>query len=241
MLFRTLALLALLPALPAYAQHSMQMNMDYVPSHGSLESRYGPAVTALADTVTVSGLTFDSDGDPKTQVDSTFIEPGGTITWNWVSGSHTITSGTGSADPQAGALFNAPSNTSVRVFSVTFPNPGVYPYFCVFHEGFDMKGYIVVRSLVGVPETPRAAAFLGDPVPNPTRGEVRFSLRLTQAGPVRAEIYDAAGRLVATLVNETRAAGEQSILWKGSARPGTYFLRVRAPGFDGKQAVVLVR
>jgi len=241
MLFRTLALLALLPALPALAQHSMQMNMDYVPRHGSLESRYGPAVTALAETVTVSGVTFDSDGDFKTQIDSTEIEPGGTVTWKWVSGGHTITSGTGSADPEAGALFDAVSNSSFRTFSVTFPNAGVFPYFCVFHEGFEMKGYIVVRSVVGVPGAGQATVFLGDPVPNPTRGEVRFSLRLAQPGLVRAEIYDAAGRLVATLVNEDRAAGDQSIVWRGSARPGTYFLRVRAPGFDGRQAVVRVR
>lgn len=62
------------------------------------------ATTAMAVTHTVNqvGLTF--------QPDDLTIEIGDTVEWNWSTGSHTVTSGLGNGDPNAGNLFDAPLN-----------------------------------------------------------------------------------------------------------------------------------
>jgi plastocyanin len=232
-------------AMPMSMPMPMPMNheaMTRVPQHGLI--RPNPVITAAADTVFAGNFIFDADGNLNTQVDTVFIEPGSSVLWILTAGFHTITNGTGSTDPQMGALFDEAINSTTPQVSLTFPTPDTIPYFCTFHEDFNMRGVIVVRSLIGVPDAGgNGGRFLGEPVPNPTRGEVRFGLRLPLAGRVRADVFDLAGRLVAHVVDEERAPGDQSIVWNASRslRPGTYYLRVQAPGFDGKQAVTILR
>ena len=59
---------------------------------------------------------------------------------------HTVTSGAGSAMPNAGALFQATLQTGdTMVFAPTMP--GVYRYFCVEHEVHGMTGTLVVNPI----------------------------------------------------------------------------------------------
>ncbi len=90
--------------------------------------------------------------------------------------------------------------------------------------------------LTSVEETstgPTLRFALQAPYPNPARSRATVSFTLPQAGPTRLEVYDAAGRRVATLVQGTLPAGIHRILWKGvdqNGRPvpaGVYFLRLR--------------
>src|SRR5688572_9214646 len=81
-------------------------------------------------TVTVSGTTFDADGNLGTQVDTVRISAGQSVLWQWVNGIHSITSGTGFEDPNAGLAFDQPSDTFNRQFLFTFAQPETVPYFC---------------------------------------------------------------------------------------------------------------
>lgn len=67
-----------------------------------------PAMTAPAnaDTVSVSVINF------RFVPNNIVIELGDTVQWVWGSGTHTVTSGTGSTAPDVGALFDVPSNRS---------------------------------------------------------------------------------------------------------------------------------
>jgi Matrixin/FlgD Ig-like domain len=61
---------------------------------------------------------------------------------------------------------------------------------------------------------------------------LRFDMK--EAGPVRLEVFDVAGRRMATLVNGLRDAGEHEIAWdgetpNGDARRGIYFARIETP------------
>ncbi len=90
------------------------------------------------------------------QVDLTFtpddltINVGDTVEWVHQSGFHTVTNGTGAADPQAGAMFDA--NLGSGTFSFTFNSSGDVPYFCRPHEGFGMAGMIHVENQVAAEE-----------------------------------------------------------------------------------------
>src|SRR5579883_687479 len=61
------------------------------------------------------------------------IRVGDTVHWVWASNGlpdHTVTSGTGASDSNAGSLFDAPLNSSHPSFDYTFNSTGSFPYFC---------------------------------------------------------------------------------------------------------------
>jgi hypothetical protein len=65
--------------------------------------------------------------------------------------------------------------------------------------------------------------------PNPFDRKTRISFRLATSTPVRLEVFDVAGRRVATLADGVMGAGRQSIAWDGSrAASGIYYYRLKA-------------
>jgi len=68
------------------------------------------------------------------------IAAGGTVTWTWVSGSHSATSGTA---PTPNGNWDSGVKTS-GTFSHTFANAGTVPYFCTVH-GVAMTGTVIVH------------------------------------------------------------------------------------------------
>ena len=113
------------------------------------------------------------------QVDNTFvpsyleIQPGDTVEWHWSAGAHTVTSGSGSSDPESGALFNATLYSVVPVFSHTFLVLGFYDYYCVPHESFGMTGTIVVEAPVSTESA--------------TWGRIKQLFHSSSAAPVRQD------------------------------------------------------
>jgi hypothetical protein len=88
-------------------------------------------------------------------------------------------------------------------------------------------------SAVGDEElTVRLITQLDQNIPNPFNPltEIRFSLG--KAGPVVLRIFDLQGRLIRTLVEEDRPAGEHKVVWDGTdseGRPvasGVFFYRL---------------
>jgi len=107
---------------------------------------------APVDTFTANGTQYDTDGNTLTQIDTMRIHTHDIVLWHAAGGSHTVTNGTGSADPQAGTLFDAditsPTNPD---FAYEFDTPGQYNFFCRPHEFSNMKGVIMVTDAVIVP------------------------------------------------------------------------------------------
>ncbi len=83
--------------------------------------------------------------------------------------------------------------------------------------------------------------------PNPAPGSASLRFELPAAGPVQVGIYALDGSLVRNLVNETRPAGSQSVLWDGRnaagnlAPSGVYFYRLRAGQDEPSGKLVLTR
>jgi hypothetical protein len=76
--------------------------------------------------------------------------------------------------------------------------------------------------------------------PNPTVGIVKVTFELPSAGPVRMQVFDVQGRLVAEPLEGVRAAGRNSVAWDMRDRSrrrvaaGLYIVEVRF----GRQSVV---
>jgi hypothetical protein len=66
-------------------------------------------------------------------------------------------------------------------------------------------------------------------------------------GQVTLRVYDAGGRLVATLVDEVQGAGAKTVQWDGRSRSGStvasgvYFYKLSAPGFEKTLKMTVVR
>jgi len=84
------------------------------------------------------------------------------------------------------------------------------------------------------PATPVALRLAA--APNPAPGAVRFALELPAAGDVRLEVFDLAGRRVATPVVTRLPAGATTVAWNGrgddgrALGAGVYLARLRAGG-----------
>lgn len=168
---------------------------------------------------------------------SVTIAAGDTVKWVWVNGSHTATSGD-TTTCVANGLFSGPLDVLHPTFQFRFANVGDYPYFCIPHCSL-MQMHGVVHALVpsDVPGGPGLSdgRFL-QAAPNPFQPSTVLSFRIDRAGPVRLQVFDASGRLVATLADRDFAAGTYSIPWDGrttgggEAPSGVYFARRTASG-----------
>ena len=112
---------------------------------------------------------------------------------------------------------------------------------------------------VGVPSmfdpvsgTPEETELPATPVirsvyPNPFNPMARIAFALPEAGEVELEVYDMAGRRVATVFQGRLEAGEQVKVWNGRdargqvAAAGTYLVRLRAGGLTVKAKATLVK
>src|SRR5262249_23686073 len=157
---------------------------------------------------------------------------GDEVVWKWIGGTHTVTNGTGGTDPQHGTIFDQPSDSGHPFFAFTFNTAGTIPYYCTFHQGFSMKGVVVVTDLTGVGGgIGTGVGFAARPWPNPATDAVSFRYDVRTPGLVRAEVLDARGRIVSVAIDEWQAAGRYERSWNahvrtGLAPAGRYFVRL---------------
>jgi PKD repeat protein len=83
--------------------------------------------------------------------------------------------------------------------------------------------------------------------PNPLNPETDLSFSLAKAGRVRVQIFDLAGRLVKTLLDEERGTGYQNVRWNGTnatggkVATGVYYFRIQAPEGESVQRVTVMK
>jgi hypothetical protein len=103
-----------------------------------------------------------------------------------------------------------------------------------YHDVSNLPFTITVATAVAEPAAPELARLLGA-FPNPfnPRTEIRFTLAKRER--VRVTVHDVAGNRVALLIDESRGAGAQSVIWNGvdernEALPsGIYLVRIVSP------------
>jgi hypothetical protein len=77
--------------------------------------------------------------------------------------------------------------------------------------------------------------------PNPVRESTTISYILPEADRVKLQVFDAAGRLVETLVDETQGEGTYQVRWDaGGASSGIYFYRLTSQSFADTKKLTVV-
>ena len=101
-------------------------------------------------------------------------------------------------------------------------------------------------SAIPLPES-TAGNILAEAVPNPFNPTTRLDFEIAKAGPVSLRIYDPAGRLVTTLVDETLSVGPHYVIWDGRdssgrlAAAGVYLYRLEAGNFSDTRRMTLIK
>lgn len=99
----------------------------------------------------------------------------------------------------------------------------------------------------GVGDTPETPVTTLVAYPNPFNPATTIEYGVAAAGRVTIVAYDAAGRRVATLLDETKHAGHHTVTWRGTnddgrtLASGVYLLSLSGPGSHATRKVVLLK
>ena len=91
------------------------------------------------------------------------------------------------------------------------------------------------------------ATFLSQNWPNPFNPITNIGFGIKEPAHVSLRIYNAAGRLVTTLIDESRPAGQYEAIWNGTGdtggavASGVYFYRLKAGSFEETKKMILLR
>jgi hypothetical protein len=95
--------------------------------------------------------------------------------------------------------------------------------------------------------TPQTNGLSAQVSPNPFNPSTVLTFTIAREGRVRVTIFDIQGRLVTTLLDGTRAAGEQRVIWDGSnshnqtVSSGVYFVRIQAPEGEATRKLTVMK
>jgi len=132
-----------------------------------------------------------------------------------------------------------------QIFQFGFSNSatGYHPS-AIIYDNVDLHE----NDVVAVPDNAALlGAKLGQNYPNPFNPMTRIDFSLEKPGFVSLGIYDVAGRLVKTLVDEVKPAAAHSEMWNGTDRTGrrvasgTYYYVLQTEDFNATHKMMLVK
>lgn len=110
-------------------------------------------------------------------------------------------------------------------------------------EMFEIEGMAGVKD---EPLVPRNIS-LGAAWPNPFNASTMIPFELGQAGEVKVSVHDVMGRLVTTLVEGQRSAGQHRVEWDGRSATGmpvasgSYIVQLEAGGVQASRRILLLK
>ena len=151
--------------------------------------------------------------------------------------------------PEEGAIAPGESEEVTVLVDATGAEPGTYEFELLVStnnpssptETVDVT--VVVRPPVSNEDGAIPAAFVVEQnYPNPFGAQTAIRYGLAEAGPVEVSVYDAVGRLVATLVDAEQGAGYHTAQWDArGVASGLYVYRVTAGAETRTLKMTLVR
>jgi plastocyanin len=184
---------------------------------------------------TTHTITFGGAAGFTYQPSTLSVTVGDTIEWIGDFGFHPL------ASTQIPAGASAFTNGSGSSFSYVVPAVGTYNYVCTVHGGSGMTGSFTAIA-AGVRSASTASVTLEQSSPNPAIGSTSIRFTLEHAQPVEIELYSIDGIKVATVLNEPRAAGEQSVtVSTDRLASGSYIYLLRTPDAVLTRNMIVVR
>jgi hypothetical protein len=124
---------------------------------------------------------------------------------------------------------------------------GFLSFAAISADGDTLDRFVLTDPLVDVGSGPETGAYLCQNVPNPFAGSTKIAFTLGENAHVRLRVFDAAGRLVRTLIDDVRRADRYVEVWDGvdgegrRVPSGMYFYELDLPGREAVRKMLLVR
>jgi hypothetical protein len=115
--------------------------------------------------------------------------------------------------------------------------------YLVYREYASTEGWCDAYDFTGIVEdTGRPFGSLFNLAPNPSKGIARLSYIVVKQGHVNISVCDAAGKVVQTLVNESKTAGDYSITMNNdNLSSGIYFVHIETPDGVNTKPMTIIR
>jgi hypothetical protein len=154
----------------------------------------------------------------------------------------------------AAAIYNNVTVNTARVVFMPYdlayiwngtPTGGVAVRTSILQDVLSFFGNLPGGAAVGV--TPDAGVFSARNFPNPFNPSTKIEFNLPVKSQVELKIYNVRGELVKTLLNESRVAGTQSVVWDGrnstgqAVSSGVYFYSLKAGSYEKMEKMTLVK
>jgi len=133
------------------------------------------------------------------------------------------------------------TQTQYNYLAVTVTKPNYLRYQWLYNYNPHIKPILGGEGSSVVQVTPERQFSISSS-PNPFNAATTISFTLPEAAKVNLNVYDATGRVVATLINGWCEQGSQELTFDGSLLPsGIYFYRLTAGKHQATQKLVLVK
>ncbi|MDD5766579.1 MAG: M36 family metallopeptidase [Candidatus Marinimicrobia bacterium] len=113
--------------------------------------------------------------------------------------------------------------------------------------GENVAGALMKRHTLPKPEQQPVALTpteysLSQAFPNPFNPVTKFGYTIPEKSPVRLEVFDLKGRLIETLVNQTKEPGNYQVAWDASKYPsGIYLYKIQAGTYTETRKCLLIK
>ncbi len=112
----------------------------------------------------------------------------------------------------------------------------------VVQTGLQRAGFGPATGVESIPGSSSSELALEQNTPNPFRGRTVIRYRIPKTGPVSLVLHDVRGRVVRTIVEGDRNAGEHRVeVDAGELPAGVYFYRLEAPGVRSSKPCTLIQ
>ncbi|MGE5411970.1 MAG: T9SS type A sorting domain-containing protein [Clostridiales bacterium] len=172
------------------------------------------------------------------------ISAGDTVTFMWVSGSHTTTSDSTSGPDS----WNSPMNSTNPIFKVVILYPGLHRFYCIPHGGpggVGMSGTITAnqKAPTEVKESNTVLTYnLEQNYPNPFNPTTTINYSIPENNIVVLKVFNVLGEEVKTLVNEVKSRGSYSVSFSASElTSGIYYYQIRAGNYISVKKMTLLK
>lgn len=193
----------------------------------------GTAVVKSTD----GGATYSAATNPGTSGNISGLEGNGTDWWATRSGASIYRS------TDHGATWTTPHTQTGAVFQdIDLALVGNCPQGWAVGNGGAIAKMSTVVGISNVGGEVPTSFILSQNFPNPFNPSTNISFSIPKSGLVTLKVYDMVGKEVATLVNESKPAGNYIVGFNASNLPsGAYFYRVEADGFVDTKKMLLIK
>ena len=156
--------------------------------------------------------------------------------------------GNGASDPSQGKFYGLTANLQT-MWSVT----ATYNYYCgpalgqngilvVCGGGTSITAYYTPVGITGNENNSPEGSYLYQNYPNPFNAKSKIKYQISKTSQVKIQVFDMLGRMLETLANERKNAGQyELILDAGDLPSGNYFYRLESDGYVETRKMILLK